>query len=68
MSDYRRTLEEILKRHGWSPDPSRKRWNCHEILVHPDASNKIALPNKVDDRNLARRVLRQAGIRGVHPL
>ena len=65
MSDYRRALEEILKRHGWSPDPSRRRAVRHEILAHPENPNKVALPNKVGDRNLAQRVLRQAGIQSV---
>jgi predicted RNA binding protein YcfA (HicA-like mRNA interferase family) len=65
MSDYRRTLEEILKKNGWELE----RFNCtHAVLRNPENPNKVTLPNRVGDRNLARRVLRQAGIRGVHPL
>jgi predicted RNA binding protein YcfA (HicA-like mRNA interferase family) len=62
MTDFRRAIAEILKEKGWTRD----RWNCrHEVLSHPEISKKVALPNKIDDRGLAHRVLRQAGIKDV---
>lgn len=60
MIGYSRTLSGILKDAGW--EIARHASGSHAVWCSPDKTKKVPIPQRVLDRNLAKSILKEAGL------
>lgn len=62
MTSYRRAVLDELEHNGYRKLPDeRGKGSSHEIWSNGTRNQTV--PRKVDDRNFANRIMKQAGIR-----
>jgi predicted RNA binding protein YcfA (HicA-like mRNA interferase family) len=59
MADYKRKLIKLIEDAGYE---FASRDGRHEKFKHSETGRSLAIPRLVEDKNLARRVLKQAGV------
>lgn len=60
MIGYSKTLSRILKEAGW--EIARHPSGSHAVWCSPNKAKKVPIPQRIHDRNLAKTILREAGL------
>jgi predicted RNA binding protein YcfA (HicA-like mRNA interferase family) len=60
MQGYARAVSELLKQADW--EVARHRHGSHVVWKSPDRKASVVVSVNLNDRNLAQRALKQAGL------
>ena len=60
MIGYSRTVSDVLKEAKW--EVARHADGSHAVWKSPDGTKTVPVPQRLKDRNLAKRIIKEAGL------
>jgi predicted RNA binding protein YcfA (HicA-like mRNA interferase family) len=60
VNGYAKALSDLFRQAEWQLD--RQHHSSHAIWKSPDGRKTVPIPQRIADRNLAKRIAKQAGL------